>query len=119
MKLLWPVFLGFAALPHSVVAQSLPEKRFPEIVYYANAYADHYHVPRPLVHAVIPQESGWNRDAQSRAATPSWQAGTALTKKGTPLKEPQSIEGALGEAKLRLPDVHAAGESEQIYFAPT
>lgn len=65
MKLLWPMFLGFAALPLSVSAQFLPEKRFPEIVYYANAYADHYHVPRALVHAVITQESGWNRNAHS------------------------------------------------------
>ncbi len=32
----------------------------PEEVYYANAYADHYGVPRLLVHAIILQESGWN-----------------------------------------------------------
>jgi len=37
----------------------------PEIVYYANAYADHYGVPRSLVHAVIEQESGWNPTAVS------------------------------------------------------
>lgn len=43
-------------------------------------------------------------DGQSRVATPSWQAGTALTKKGTPLKEPQSIEGALGEVR----DLHGS-----------
>ena len=30
-----------------------------------------------------------------------------------------TISSVLSEAKLRLPDVHAAGESEQIYFAPT
>jgi len=30
-----------------------------------------------------------------------------------------TISSVLGQAKLRLPDVHAAGESEQIYFAPT
>ena len=38
-------------------------------------------------------------DGQSRVATPSWQAGTPLTKKSAPLKEPQSIEGALGEVR--------------------
>lgn len=38
-------------------------------------------------------------DGQSRVATPSWQNGVALTKKGSPLKEPQSIEGALGEVR--------------------
>ncbi len=30
-----------------------------------------------------------------------------------------TLSSILGQAKLRLPDVHAAGESEQIYFAPT
>lgn len=37
----------------------------PEAVYYANAYADHYGVPRPLVYAIIGQESGWNPAAVS------------------------------------------------------
>jgi len=32
----------------------------PEAIYYANAYADHYGVPRPLVYAIVSQESGWN-----------------------------------------------------------
>ena len=36
-----------------------------EVVYYANAYADHYGVPRALVRAIITQESGWNRLALS------------------------------------------------------
>lgn len=36
-----------------------------EAVYYANSYADHYGVPRALVHAVIEQESGWNSRAVS------------------------------------------------------
>jgi soluble lytic murein transglycosylase-like protein len=31
-----------------------------ETTYYADAYADHYNVPRELVHAIITQESGWN-----------------------------------------------------------
>ena len=30
-----------------------------------------------------------------------------------------TLSSVLSEAKLRLPDVHAASESEQIYFAPT
>jgi soluble lytic murein transglycosylase-like protein len=34
-------------------------------MYYANAYADHYGVPRALVDAIIEQESGWNPLAQS------------------------------------------------------
>ena len=34
-------------------------------VYYADAYADHYRVPRALVHAIIGRESGWNPRAVS------------------------------------------------------
>ena len=41
------------------------ESRAPEAVYYANAYADHYGLPRELVHAIIEQESGWNQHALS------------------------------------------------------
>jgi soluble lytic murein transglycosylase-like protein len=37
----------------------------PELTYYADAYADHYGVPRALVHAIIAQESGWNPSARS------------------------------------------------------
>jgi soluble lytic murein transglycosylase-like protein len=36
-----------------------------ETAYYADAYADHYSVPRALVRAIIEQESGWNRLALS------------------------------------------------------
>src|ERR1700757_3502246 len=38
----------------------------PELTYYANAYADHYGVPRALFKAIIEQESGWNSYALSR-----------------------------------------------------
>ena len=37
----------------------------PETVYYADAYADHYGVPRALVHAIIAQESRWDPHALS------------------------------------------------------
>ena len=37
----------------------------PELTYYADAYADHYGVPRALVHAIIAQESNWNPRALS------------------------------------------------------
>ena len=57
----------FAAMSLSAAAQSSRSSEFtaPEAVYYANAYADHYGVPRELVHAVIAQESGWNQCALS------------------------------------------------------
>ena len=37
----------------------------PELIYYTNAYADHYGVPRALFKAIIEQESGWNSYALS------------------------------------------------------
>lgn len=37
----------------------------PLIVYYADAYADHYGVQRELVYAIITTESGWNPLATS------------------------------------------------------
>ena len=37
----------------------------PRVTYYANAYADHYGVPRALVEAIIEQESSWNSYAIS------------------------------------------------------
>ena len=37
----------------------------PEASYYADAYAEHYRVPRELVHAIIQQESNWNDRAVS------------------------------------------------------
>ena len=41
------------------------QERYPELKYYADAYADHYGVPRALVHAIIAQESNWNPHALS------------------------------------------------------
>src|ERR1700730_15233788 len=58
-------------LPLCVLAlaiQSTAETRQagnPELKYYADAYADHYGVPRALVHAIIAQESNWNPHALS------------------------------------------------------
>jgi soluble lytic murein transglycosylase-like protein len=62
-----PVVALFAAMSLSAEAQNSrsPESTAPEAVYYANAYADHYGVPRELVHAVIAQESDWNQHALS------------------------------------------------------
>jgi soluble lytic murein transglycosylase-like protein len=37
----------------------------PALRYYADAYADHYGVPRALVRAIIAQESNWNPHALS------------------------------------------------------
>ena len=58
---------GVAALFLWVSAPLYAAQATAELSYYADAYADHYHVPRALVHAIIEQESGWNA-----AATPSF-----------------------------------------------
>ena len=41
------------------------QKRSSVLLYYADAYADHYGVSRALVHAIISQESNWNPWATS------------------------------------------------------
>jgi soluble lytic murein transglycosylase-like protein len=48
-----------------VRASSNAQARTPETVYYADAYADHFEVPRALVRAIITQESNWNPRALS------------------------------------------------------
>lgn len=59
-----PLFIAFLAVAccSRVVYAAVDDR---EAMYYANAYADHYGVPRPLVYAMISQESGWNRAAIS------------------------------------------------------
>ena len=65
---LWAAVAGLALLVAPPArGASRNEHWNAEAVYYANAYADHYHVPRELVHAIIAQESGWNPSAQSSA----------------------------------------------------
>jgi soluble lytic murein transglycosylase-like protein len=58
---LFVTFIAFVCCSPVVYAAAVDR----EAMYYANAYADHYDVPRPLVYAIISQESGWNRAAIS------------------------------------------------------
>jgi len=46
-------------------AKTIPLIEPAECVYYADAYADHYGVPRALVHAIIRVESRWHPNAVS------------------------------------------------------
>jgi soluble lytic murein transglycosylase-like protein len=55
----------FAAVPFAAVIHPAAHAQDQVTMYYANAYADHYGVPRPLVDAIIEQESDWNPLAQS------------------------------------------------------
>jgi soluble lytic murein transglycosylase-like protein len=57
------MIVTFGLLPGLFAAARAQDR---ETTYYADAYADHYGVPRPLVHAIIAQESDWNHLAQSR-----------------------------------------------------
>jgi soluble lytic murein transglycosylase-like protein len=54
MKTFLLTILLMSSLPATVAA----ERNDPESVYYANAYADHYGLPRALVSAIIDEESG-------------------------------------------------------------
>ena len=58
------MFLGLS-LALSAAAGTLPQSGHDEAVYYADAYAAHYQIPRELIHAIITQESGWNPGAIS------------------------------------------------------
>lgn len=55
----------FAVLSFAVVMHPAAHAQDRATMYYANAYADHYGVPRALVDAIIEQESDWNPLAQS------------------------------------------------------
>jgi soluble lytic murein transglycosylase-like protein len=59
--------LGFsvAALSFLMAVSVYAAQPEPELSYYPDAYADHYGVPRALVHAIIEQESSWNPSAIS------------------------------------------------------
>jgi len=49
----------------SAAAGRFPETGHDKEVYYADAYAAHYQIPKELIHAIITQESGWNPRAIS------------------------------------------------------
>ena len=55
----------FTALCFALAVPRLVHSQDQATMYYANAYADHYGVPRALVDAIIGQESDWNPLAQS------------------------------------------------------
>ena len=65
MRICAVVLLGLA-ISLSAAAAQLPESGHEEAVYYADAYATHYRIPKELIHAIITQESGWNAQAISR-----------------------------------------------------
>ena len=83
-----------AVFPSALFAASESVKA--EARYYADAYADHYGVPRELVHAIITHESGWNpRVVSNKGALGLMQLmpGTAA---GMGVVDPFSIEDNIG-----------------------
>jgi soluble lytic murein transglycosylase-like protein len=62
MKAVLALLLALIAFARPGMAATAED---PESAYYAKAYAEHYHVPVELVHAIIAQESGWNQRAVS------------------------------------------------------
>lgn len=74
-------------------AQRPPEARSPESVYYANAYADHYGLPRELIHAVITHESAWQRTAVSNMGAIGLMQLMPATAEFFAVRDSTSIEG--------------------------
>jgi soluble lytic murein transglycosylase-like protein len=88
----------FVAVSLSAAAQSSRSSEFaaPEAVYYANAYADHYGVPRELVHAVIAQESGWKQRALSGRGAVGLMQLMPGTASRFSVQNPRSIQDNIG-----------------------
>jgi len=61
-----PLFLRFAAFSCLIPMSTYAAQPNPELLYYADAYADHYQVSRALVYAIVEQESNWNPSALSK-----------------------------------------------------
>lgn len=63
--------IGLMLLSHAALAaahrahQQKQREPPPDELYYADSCADHYQIPRELVHAIITVESGWNPHAVS------------------------------------------------------
>jgi len=75
---------------------TFPESSVPEAVYYANAYADHYHLPRELIHAIIEQESGWNQRALSNKGAIGLMQLMPATATHFLVRNPTSIQDNIG-----------------------
>jgi soluble lytic murein transglycosylase-like protein len=91
---------GQASAPHDVV-----HGRPAEIVYYADAYADHYGVPRELVYAVISQESGWKQTAVSNKGAMGLMQLMPATAIRYGVRDPFSISENIGAGVHYLADL--------------
>jgi soluble lytic murein transglycosylase-like protein len=76
-----------------------------EIVYYADAYADHYGVPRELVYAVISQESGWKPKVVSSKGAVGLMQLMPATANRYGVKDPFNISENIGAGVHYLADL--------------
>lgn len=88
-------------------------------VYYADAYADYYKVPRALVHAIIAQESGWNPRAVSTKGAAGLMQLMPETAQGYGVRNPYAVTENLSGGIRYLADllVQFRGEMRLVVAA--
>lgn len=94
--LIFLLWIATAFAPAAVAAPRSLQAKSPEAVYYANAYANHYHLPPELVEAIITQESGWNQTAVSSKGAMGLMQLMPATAARFGVKNPMSIEDNIG-----------------------
>jgi soluble lytic murein transglycosylase-like protein len=93
------------SLDQTFTSGGLVHGRPAEIVYYADAYADHYGVPRELVYAVISQESGWKPKAVSNKGAKGLMQLMPATAHRYGVKDPFNISENIGAGVHYLADL--------------
>jgi soluble lytic murein transglycosylase-like protein len=108
----------FAVLSSSTPASGA-HLRDAATVYYADAYADHYRVPRALVHAIITQESGWNPHAVSSKGAAGLMQLMPETAEGYGVLNPYAVTESLSGGIRYLADllVQFRGEMRLVVAA--